>query len=684
MSRSPGLSYVPANHDPTITCDAPAASARATSRGWRTPPSAHTLPPASRAAAAHSSTADNCGRPTAVIIRVVHIAPGPTPTFTTSAPAASRSRVPCGGDDVAGDDRHLAGPGHAPRPGAASILSWWPCAVSTTSTSAPAREEPPRRPRDVAVDADRDADPQPAARRRGPARRVRERTRRCGSARRPGPRASTTGASVAAGLGAAGRTPAPARRRRRPRSASSSQRVRRHHAVQLGEPVHVRAVAGGDDADRRARPRPRRRRTPCARFGIRCRASVTVSRGPQRERRLQHRVPALDPADHVGDHVERAGPGAARPAPPRRATVSAIRRPADGRHVGRHERHRRPGAVVARQVDVEPGRHGRPRRHEERVACRSGRGPGRGRRGIARVEGATRGHDGDAPAPDAARRSGAGLGWRPPTSSVAIAEEGDRRRVPDRPHARPVAACAGRRCSKHVRARTSGSSTSCTSSSCRTGTPSTAPGGSSSRTTSRPRPPRAPRRRAGGGGATSASDGGPAPGAARGRCHGARAAGSSRTIGAKPESDVETPAGRQEGLHRADDRGPDPSHRPAPPGTHHGVAGARAPRREPQPRAPAAAAGRGRRRRRHARDGDRHRDRDGAAARARRRGSSPNMEASLEVPTATSVRGVPAKLLIDNRIVINNHLKRARGGKVSFTHLDRLRARRGAGAACRR
>ncbi|WNM26687.1 multifunctional oxoglutarate decarboxylase/oxoglutarate dehydrogenase thiamine pyrophosphate-binding subunit/dihydrolipoyllysine-residue succinyltransferase subunit [Demequina capsici] len=46
-----------------------------------------------------------------------------------------------------------------------------------------------------------------------------------------------------------------------------------------------------------------------------------------------------------------------------------------------------------------------------------------------------------------------------------------------------------------------------------------------------------------------------------------------------------------------------------------------------------------------------------------------NMEASLEVPTATSVRPVPAKLLQDNRVVINNHLARTRGGKVSFTHL---------------
>ncbi|ANJ27631.1 multifunctional oxoglutarate decarboxylase/oxoglutarate dehydrogenase thiamine pyrophosphate-binding subunit/dihydrolipoyllysine-residue succinyltransferase subunit [Agromyces aureus] len=46
-----------------------------------------------------------------------------------------------------------------------------------------------------------------------------------------------------------------------------------------------------------------------------------------------------------------------------------------------------------------------------------------------------------------------------------------------------------------------------------------------------------------------------------------------------------------------------------------------------------------------------------------------NMDASLTVPTATSVRTVPAKLMIDNRIVINNHLRRTRGGKVSFTHL---------------
>ena len=46
-----------------------------------------------------------------------------------------------------------------------------------------------------------------------------------------------------------------------------------------------------------------------------------------------------------------------------------------------------------------------------------------------------------------------------------------------------------------------------------------------------------------------------------------------------------------------------------------------------------------------------------------------NMDASLSIPTATSVRAIPAKLLIDNRIVINSHLGRTRGGKVSFTHM---------------
>ena len=46
-----------------------------------------------------------------------------------------------------------------------------------------------------------------------------------------------------------------------------------------------------------------------------------------------------------------------------------------------------------------------------------------------------------------------------------------------------------------------------------------------------------------------------------------------------------------------------------------------------------------------------------------------NMEASLAVPVATSFREIPAKLLDVNRLVINGHLRRTRGGRVSYTHL---------------
>ncbi|HEV8660065.1 MAG TPA: 2-oxo acid dehydrogenase subunit E2, partial [Thermoanaerobaculia bacterium] len=46
-----------------------------------------------------------------------------------------------------------------------------------------------------------------------------------------------------------------------------------------------------------------------------------------------------------------------------------------------------------------------------------------------------------------------------------------------------------------------------------------------------------------------------------------------------------------------------------------------------------------------------------------------NMEASLEVPTATSVRTVPVKSLEENRRVINNHLALTGQSKASFTHI---------------
>ncbi|MDX1419209.1 MAG: multifunctional oxoglutarate decarboxylase/oxoglutarate dehydrogenase thiamine pyrophosphate-binding subunit/dihydrolipoyllysine-residue succinyltransferase subunit [Rubricoccaceae bacterium] len=46
-----------------------------------------------------------------------------------------------------------------------------------------------------------------------------------------------------------------------------------------------------------------------------------------------------------------------------------------------------------------------------------------------------------------------------------------------------------------------------------------------------------------------------------------------------------------------------------------------------------------------------------------------NMEASLSIPTATSVREVPVKLLAENRRLINRRQQATGGVKVSFTHL---------------
>jgi 2-oxoglutarate decarboxylase len=46
-----------------------------------------------------------------------------------------------------------------------------------------------------------------------------------------------------------------------------------------------------------------------------------------------------------------------------------------------------------------------------------------------------------------------------------------------------------------------------------------------------------------------------------------------------------------------------------------------------------------------------------------------NMETSLTVPTATSVRNIPVKVLEENRRVINNHLALIGQSKASFTHI---------------
>ncbi len=46
-----------------------------------------------------------------------------------------------------------------------------------------------------------------------------------------------------------------------------------------------------------------------------------------------------------------------------------------------------------------------------------------------------------------------------------------------------------------------------------------------------------------------------------------------------------------------------------------------------------------------------------------------NMDISLEIPTATSVRDMPAKLMFENRAMVNETLRARGGGKISFTHI---------------
>lgn len=45
-----------------------------------------------------------------------------------------------------------------------------------------------------------------------------------------------------------------------------------------------------------------------------------------------------------------------------------------------------------------------------------------------------------------------------------------------------------------------------------------------------------------------------------------------------------------------------------------------------------------------------------------------NMEASLAIPTATSLRVLPVKLMMEDRVIINRHLEKRQAGKVTYTH----------------
>ena len=62
-------------------------------------------------------------------------------------------------------------------------------------------------------------------------------------------------------------------------------------------------------------------------------------------------------------------------------------------------------------------------------------------------------------------------------------------------------------------------------------------------------------------------------------------------------------------------------------------------------------------------------DKDVSVLKGGDRGLAKNMDSSLTIPTATSIRALPARVMFDNRMVINKYLAGTRGGKISFTHL---------------
>ena len=85
---------MPANSEPIIAAEAPAAIALARSPEYLIPPSAIDGTPALAQTAEASKIAVSWGTPTPAIIRVVQIDPGPMPILTASTPASIKACAP--------------------------------------------------------------------------------------------------------------------------------------------------------------------------------------------------------------------------------------------------------------------------------------------------------------------------------------------------------------------------------------------------------------------------------------------------------------------------------------------------------------------------------------------------------------------------------------------------------------
>ena len=245
------------------------------------------------------------------------MAPGPTPTLTMSAPASTRSCTPSAATTLPATTGTFGSSDRTAREGLEHPLLVAVGGVDDQAVDA-GRQQTPGLLGDVAVDADRGRDPQPAVLVEGGA--VDRRAQRADPGEDPDQcpvvvhgrgQAVPRGGEHVEGLAWLHRV-------------LERDHVGGHHVRDLGEPVDPEAVGLGDHPDRPAVLE--HDGGPMRALGQQGQGVTDRVLGLQRDRGLEHRVARLHPRDHLLD--DPSGMSCGRTLiPPRRAIVSAIRRP---------------------------------------------------------------------------------------------------------------------------------------------------------------------------------------------------------------------------------------------------------------------------------------------------------------------------------------------------------------------
>ena len=292
------------------------------------------------------------------------MAPGPTPTLTTSAPASTRSLTPSA-------ETTLPATSGTRRPvvssirlrtsttdfNAVCILSWWPWAVSTTRTSIPASS------RAAVLPATSPLMPTAAPMRSRPDG-IQRRTVKGGpegvlERHHPGQPVAVhhqRGGQVTSGEGIEDLD--------RIGVGRDGQQVAGHHLVGLGEPVDPGCIGLAHGADRPAVLDDDNQTVGA--LGEERQRLADRGVGSDRNGRVIDGVRPLDLGHHLGDHVGGdvlRDDGDATPARDRLGHPSTR----DRGHIGHHERQRGADPVGAGQIDREPGAHAGAARDHEHV-----------------------------------------------------------------------------------------------------------------------------------------------------------------------------------------------------------------------------------------------------------------------------------------------------------------------------